>query len=242
MDDRERLIGLAAAPLAGVVAIIVVSTYGSKARQAGIVRRLDVSPSRCSRLALVALACAWFRKRLYLGIVFALYGLSIFNLHYWGFGVPFLLIGSWYLVRAYRFQQKLKLAKEEGVTGSGSGAAGTARRAQPNKRYTPPVTGPAKPAKPSKPGKTAEDRRLNGPAPHDHPGDLDGHGCAPHRTGRAGPARAPWSVRVPWRCSSTPDGPRPSAWPTPASTSPTWTHCSSPMSTPTTSWTRPTWP
>jgi len=152
MDDRERLIGLAAAPLAGVVAIIVVSTYGSKGGKP--VSSVDSSLALALfALALIALACAWFRKRLYLGIALALYGLSIFNLHYWGFGVPFLLIGSWYLVRAYRFQQKLKVAKEEGVTGSGSGTGGTARRAQPNKRYTPPVTGPAKPAKPPKPGR-----------------------------------------------------------------------------------------
>ena len=151
MDDRERLIGLAAAPLAGVIAIIVVSTYGSKAGRPA--SSVDSSLALALfALALAALACAWFRKRLYLGIVFALYGLSIFNLHYWGFGVPFLLIGSWYLVRAYRFQQKLKLAKEEGVTGSG-GSGGAARRAQPNKRYTPPVTGPAKPTRPTKPGK-----------------------------------------------------------------------------------------
>ena len=151
MDDRERLIGLAAAPLDGVIAIIVVSTYGSKAGRPA--SSVDSSLALALfALALAALACAWFRKRLYLGIVFALYGLSIFNLHYWGFGVPFLLIGSWYLVRAYRFQQKLKLAKEEGVTGSG-GSGGAARRAQPNKRYTPPVTGPAKPTRPTKPGK-----------------------------------------------------------------------------------------
>jgi hypothetical protein len=152
MDDRERLIGLAAAPLAGVVAIVVVSTYGSKAGKP--VSSVDSTLALALfGLALVALACAWFRKRLYLGIVFALYGLSIFNLHYWGFGVPFLLIGSWYLVRAYRFQQKLKLANEDGVTGP-TGTGGTARRAQPNKRYTPPVTGPAKPTKPVKPPKT----------------------------------------------------------------------------------------
>jgi len=150
MDDRERLIGLAAAPLAGVVAIIVVSTYGSKAGKPA--SSVDSSLALALfALALVGLACAWFRKRLYLGIVFALYGLSIFNLHYWGFGIPFLLIGAWYLVRAYRYQQKLKLAKEDGITGSGSD--GTARRVQPNKRYTPPVTGPPKPPKPPKPGK-----------------------------------------------------------------------------------------
>jgi hypothetical protein len=98
-------------------------------------------------LAFVILASAWFRKRLFLGIACALYGLSVFNLRYWGFGVPFLLIGSRYLVRAYRLGQKLKLAKaDDGTTGPG----GPARRALPNKRYTPPVAGPAKPAKPPK--------------------------------------------------------------------------------------------
>ena len=149
MDDRERLIGLAAAPLAGVIAIIVVSTYGSKAGRPA--SSVDSSLALALfALALAALACAWFRKRLYLGIVFALYGLSIFNLHYWGFGVPFLLIGSWYLVRAYRFQQKLKLAKEGSPGGSGS----SPRQAQPNKRFTPPVPSPVKPAKLPKAPKT----------------------------------------------------------------------------------------
>ena len=98
-------------------------------------------------LAFVMLASAWFRKRFFLGIACALYGLSIFNLHYWGFGVPFLLIGSWYLVRAYRLSQKLKRAKEDAGP---SGSSGPARRAAPNKRYTPPVAPPTKPAKPPK--------------------------------------------------------------------------------------------
>jgi len=145
-DDRERLIGLAAAPLAGLVAIIVASSLGSKAAKP--TSSVDSSLVLVLfGLAFIMLGSAWFRKRLFLGISCALYGLSVFNLHYWGFGVPFLLIGSWYLVRAYRLGQKLKLAKaEEGPTGSG----GPARRAEPNKRYTPPVTGPAKPPKPPK--------------------------------------------------------------------------------------------
>jgi hypothetical protein len=152
MDDKERLIGLAAAPLAGVVAILVISTYGSKNGQT--TSTVDSSLALALfALALAGLVCSWFRKRLYTGIVFALYGLSIFNLHYWGFGIPFLLIGSWYLVRAYRFQQKLKTAEEEG---GASGSGGSARRAQPNKRYTPPVTGPAKPAKPPKSPKSPD--------------------------------------------------------------------------------------
>jgi hypothetical protein len=143
LDDKERLIGLAAAPLAGVIAILVVSSYGSK----GATHTTTVDSSLflvLFGLALVSLACAWFRKRLVLGIALALYGLSVFNLHYWGFGVPFLLIGSWYLVRTYRLQQKLKVAKAGEPP---SGSDGPARLAQPNKRYTPRVTGPAKPPK-----------------------------------------------------------------------------------------------
>jgi len=101
-------------------------------------------------LAAVMLAAAWFRKRLYMGLAMALYGLSIFNLHFWGFGVPYLLFGSWYLVRAYRLGQKLKLAKEASPGGSGS----SPRQAQPNKRFTPPVPAPVKPAKLPKAPKT----------------------------------------------------------------------------------------
>ncbi len=44
------------------------------------------------------LVTAYFRKRFFLGIAMALYGLSVFNLHYWGFGVPFLMVGAWLLV------------------------------------------------------------------------------------------------------------------------------------------------
>ena len=72
-------------------------------------------------------------------ILLALYGLAVFNLHYWGFGVPFLMAGAWYLVRAYRLNQELKR-----VEGSGPPARSTARpsmgaRPRPNKRYTPPA-------------------------------------------------------------------------------------------------------
>ena len=55
-------------------------------------------------LSLLMLATAMWRKRLYLGIVTALYGLAIFNLHYWGFGVPYIMVSAWLLVRAYRLQ------------------------------------------------------------------------------------------------------------------------------------------
>ena len=145
-DDKERLIGLSAAPLAGLAAILVVSSYGAKAGKP--VSSVDSTLALVLfGLAAVILATAWFRKRLFLGIACALYGLSVFNLHYWGFGVPFLLIGSWYLVRAYRLQQRLKLAKDGDAP---SGPGGPARRSQPNKRYTPPVPGAPKPPKPPK--------------------------------------------------------------------------------------------
>jgi len=141
-DDKERLIGLIAAPLAGAIGLLVsqsLNAHTAKPSSATQILALSLLV-----LAAVMLASAWFRKRLYLGIAMALYGLSIFNLKFWGFGIPYLLFGSWYLVRAYRLQQKLKLA--QGDDGTGAGGAPT-RRAEPNKRYTPPVTGKAKPAK-----------------------------------------------------------------------------------------------
>jgi hypothetical protein len=147
-DDKERLIGLIAAPLACLIAFLVVhSLVVNDARSyssLSLVLTLTLLV-----LAVAMMAAAWFRKRLYVGLAMALYGLSIFNLHFWEFGFPFVLFGSWYLVRAYRLQQKLRLAKE----GGSSGAPGTpTRRARPNKRYTPPAVGPAKPpAKPPKP-------------------------------------------------------------------------------------------
>ena len=82
----------------------------------------------------------------------ALYGLSVFNLHYWGFGLPFIMAGAWYLVRSYRLSEKLKFAKAEG-TGGASGRA--APRGQPSKRYTPPAAPARRPPKP-KPGKELE--------------------------------------------------------------------------------------
>jgi hypothetical protein len=57
----------------------------------------------------------------------ALYGLSIFNLHFWGFGIPFIFAGAWLLVRAYRFQQMVKEAN----------TSSPAARLD-SKRYTPP--------------------------------------------------------------------------------------------------------
>jgi hypothetical protein len=148
-NDKERNIGLVAAPVGAIVALFISADLIHHAQQTG------QSTSTYQTLTFVLLGMAalilvasWLRKRLILGIVMALFGLGIFNLRYWGFGVPFLLGGSWYLVRAWRLNSKLKLA------GGGSGrsygppnskvspnrlpsAGGVLPR--PNKRYTPPT-------------------------------------------------------------------------------------------------------
>jgi len=148
-DDKERLIGLIAAPLAGAIGLLVAQSQAAHGSTKAASSTSQVLALSLLVLAAAMLASAWFRKRLYVGITMALYGLSIFNLHYWGFGVPYLLFGSWYLVRAYRLQQKLKLAQQDDPTG-GTGGTRPARRAEPNKRYTPPTPGAPRRTKPPK--------------------------------------------------------------------------------------------
>jgi hypothetical protein len=144
-DDRERFFGLIAAPVAAAIALVVTS-YLVGHDPSAYLKNGQVNPLHSSvgtyhllelvllALAFAMLATAWYRKRLFLGISMALYGLAIFNLHYWGFGVPFLLGGSWYLVRAYRAHQAVRSASGEG-NGSGTRPA----RPRANKRYTPPI-------------------------------------------------------------------------------------------------------
>jgi len=102
-------------------------------------------------MAVLILVMAWLRKRLFLGILLAMFGLGIFNLRFWGFGIPFLFAGAWLLVRAYRLQKKLRLA--------GGGSASTygppnsrlpstgGVLPRPNKRYTPPTEKLRRPSK-----------------------------------------------------------------------------------------------
>lgn len=142
-DDKERAIGLIAAPVAAAIAFLVtaslVTNDPAQHLASGAInpRYVNVSLYHDVNLVLLALsvvmlAGAWFRKRLFIGIALALYGLAIFNLHFWGFGVPFLMAGAWYLVRAYRAQRAWRQASGE------LAAAGTPRGA--NKRYTPPAS------------------------------------------------------------------------------------------------------
>jgi hypothetical protein len=158
-DDKERVIGLIAAPIAAAIVFLVTSALVHNDPAAtinGVVNPHHTNPTDYTELglltlvlALVMLGGAWYRKRLVIGIASALYGLSFFNLHYWGFGVPYIMIGSWYMVRAYRLSQKLKLARGEDATPN---LGPTRSPSTPNKRYTPPTTTPVRTPKP-KPGK-----------------------------------------------------------------------------------------
>ncbi len=139
-DDTERLVGLIAAPLAGAVALVVTSSLiGSHPKDHSVY--LEVG-AVAMILALLTLAFAWWRKRLYMGITMALYGLSVFNLKFWGFGVPFVLVGAWYLVRAYRLQAKLKTA--QAAAGPTRPVSGPGPASNPNKRYTPKTAPPGR--------------------------------------------------------------------------------------------------
>jgi hypothetical protein len=139
-DDKERAIGLIAAPLAALVGIAISSAsidYAKTHHQSLTV--YDEVTYVILGLSVLMLAAAWWRKRLFLGVTMALYGLAVFNLHYWGFGIPFLLAGSWYLVRAYRLQQALKRAEGGGTAAARRTTTTNAARPRPNKRYTPPT-------------------------------------------------------------------------------------------------------
>ncbi|HLX87054.1 MAG TPA: hypothetical protein VKR22_01130, partial [Acidimicrobiales bacterium] len=146
-DDKERLIGLLAAPIAAMIGILVTNDLVAHDPPAllrnGHPNKLHVSVGLYHELelvvlglALVMLASAFYRKRMLVGGAMALYGLAVFNLHYWGFGVPFVIGGAWYLVRAYRAQRELKEATAEG---SSRPRPGVTPRPKGNKRYTPPA-------------------------------------------------------------------------------------------------------
>jgi hypothetical protein len=155
-DDKERMIGLLAAPLAGLIGILIVGADISHDPPALLpdhkVNAAHVATSLYHELliirlvlAVVMLVTAWFRKRLYLGVAMALYGLAVFNLHYWGFGIPFVLFGAWLMVRGYRAQKALK----EATGDAGRYRGGTTRSGptppRPSKRYTPPTAKPKRP-------------------------------------------------------------------------------------------------
>ena len=101
-DDKERTIGLVAAPIAAIVGLIISSASVNYAKthnqSVGVYNTLTYVLLGLSVLILVS---SMLRKRMFQGITLALYGLAIFQLHYTyvGFAAPFILAGSWYLVR-----------------------------------------------------------------------------------------------------------------------------------------------
>jgi hypothetical protein len=141
-DDKERTIGLVAAPLAAIIGIIISSASIDYARSHHLsVSVYDELTYVILGMSVLILVSSLLRKRLFQGITMALYGLAVFNLHYWGFGIPFLLGGAWYLVRAYRLQQALKRAEATApAPARRTGVRPTnGSRPRPNKRYTPPT-------------------------------------------------------------------------------------------------------
>jgi hypothetical protein len=139
-DDTERLIGLVAAPVAAAIALVVTSN--SRAIDPKNHSTYNALLLSFLVLAVLLMASAWYRKRLFMGITMALIGLGIFNLHYWEFGIPFVLGGAWYLVRAYRAQRALKDARAASPGGGGSssgGGGGGGPGPSQSKRYTPPT-------------------------------------------------------------------------------------------------------
>ncbi len=161
-DDKERLMGLLLAPVAAAIGLVVIA-YLTNHDPAALVHG-KVNPKHVSLslyhdltfvllgLSVVMLATAYFRKRLFLGITMALYGLSVFNLHQWGFGIPFLMLGAWLLVRSYRLQRDLNEATGAKPARAGAQRRGVATssmtRAQANKRYTPRTAPKRLPLKP----------------------------------------------------------------------------------------------
>ena len=142
-NDKERVIGLIAAPVAAIVGLIISSASVNYARShnqsVGVYEKLTYV---LLGLAILILLTSWLRKRLFQGITLALFGLAIFQLHYTyvGFAAPFLLAGAWYLVRAYRLQAELKRAQAAGPGAPRPKASPNAAAPRPrrNKRYTPP--------------------------------------------------------------------------------------------------------
>lgn len=143
--DKERMIGLVVAPIAALLSFILtnadIRNDPAQYLKSGGLNPKYTPVSTYHELVLVLLvlsllmlAMAWFRKRLFLGIVIALYGLALFNLRWWGFGAPFILVGAWYLVRAYRAQRAVKEATDAGPPATGGNGSGP----RASKRYTPP--------------------------------------------------------------------------------------------------------
>jgi hypothetical protein len=141
-DDKERTIGLVAAPLAALIGLLVGGASVNYAKTHHLSTTLYSELTYMLLvLSVLILVTSLLRKRLFQGITLALFGLAVFNLKAWGFGFPFVLAGAWYLVRAYRLQQALKRAGGGGPSTPNRGGSRPTNGSRPrsNKRYTPPT-------------------------------------------------------------------------------------------------------
>lgn len=151
-EDKERNVGLFAAPAAAVIAILVIGSLVAndpRARIHGLVDKLHVNPTLYNEvlvvllgLSVVIMVGSLLRKRLMVGVALSLYGLAIFNLKYWGFGFPFILAGAWLLVRSYRAQRDQRAAEGGRVGRYGPGVTPAS-----SKRYTPPTARAGRPTR-----------------------------------------------------------------------------------------------
>jgi hypothetical protein len=147
-NDKERAVGLLAGPVATLITFFVIYAKvvsDPPAHINGVVNRLHVNPSTYQGpfwtliiLSFGITAMALWRKRLPLGIVTAMYGLTIFNFGYLGFGVPFVMVGAWYLVRTYRLHRNLKESTADGPSTTPARPVSNKRYTPSNRRYTPP--------------------------------------------------------------------------------------------------------
>jgi hypothetical protein len=144
-DDRERAVGLIAAPVSAAISFIVTTALIDRNSVAGAKHFTPASTYHELLLVLLALGVlmlitAMLRKRLFMALSMALYGVALFQLGWLGFAVPFVLAGAWYLVRSYRLQQELRRAEPEDARPArarSSATSGAGPRA--SKRYTPPA-------------------------------------------------------------------------------------------------------
>jgi hypothetical protein len=147
-DDKERGIGLIAGPIGAAIGFMVVHTLVAndppQYLKGGVLDKLYVNPSLYDEallvflgLSLLIVVFSLLRKRLLIGLATALYGVSIFNFHYWGFGIPFAICGAWYIVRAYRLHRDYRLATGDLPSAAGGRSSSQASARVANKRYTP---------------------------------------------------------------------------------------------------------
>jgi hypothetical protein len=146
LNDRERLVGLTIAPIGAAVSFICAHDLTTHdAPHASTYATLELV---LVGMCLLMMLFSFLRKRLFLGIVMALFGVGIFNLHYFELGFPFVLAGAWYLVRAYRLSQRLKMAGGNSGMGRWAPPGSSSSAPRPSKRYTPPTSRRRRVAKP----------------------------------------------------------------------------------------------